>query len=71
MSESAWASGMSSPTTALSIAESAITRTRPNRSDSTLAGTIMIASMPVVADTVSAAAAGPTRNSSESAGSTA
>ncbi len=52
------ASGTSRPTTTEAMADADITDTRPNRSDSTLAGITASASMPVVAETARAAPAG-------------
>ncbi|CPW38300.1 Uncharacterised protein [Mycobacteroides abscessus] len=63
--------GRSSPMIVVTIAETSMTRVRPNRSESALAGMIDRASIPVVTETVRAAEAGLTPRSAESAGSTA
>lgn len=63
--------GSSSPMTVVAIADTSITGVRPNRSDRALAGMIDSASIPVVTETVRAAAAGLTPRSADSAGSTA
>ena len=63
--------GSTMPMIAVSDADMAITRVRPNRSDSALAGMIDRASIPVVAETARADPAGDTSNASDNAGRTA
>ena len=64
-------SGRSKPITQDADADAIITRVRPKRSESALAGMIANANMPVVAETESADTAGETWKSSANAGSNA